>query len=65
MARKIKERKIKNPTITIIGEGATERFYFTNLKRLKGYKFTSKPRNLKEQTLDEMQKKIDRVNSAY
>ena len=37
MARKIKERKLKNPTITIIGEGATERYYFTHLKRLCGY----------------------------
>ena len=50
MARKIKERKIKNPTITIIGEGATERFYFTHLKRLNGYKYTCKPRNFTEQT---------------
>ena len=61
MARKIKERKIKNPTITIIGEGATERFYFTHLKRLYGYKYTCKPRNFTEQTFDEMQKQIERV----
>ena len=61
MARKIKERKIKNPTITIIGEGATERFYFTHLKRLNGYKYTCKPRNFTEQTFDEMQKQIERV----
>lgn len=32
MARRIKERELKNPTITIIGEGATERYYFTHLK---------------------------------
>ena len=61
MARKIKERKIKNPTITIIGEGATERFYFTHLKRLNGYKYTCKPRNFTEQTFDEMKKQIERV----
>lgn len=61
MARKIKERKIKNPTITIIGEGATERFYFTHLKRLNGYKYTCKPRNFTEQTFDEMRKQIERV----
>lgn len=61
MARKIKERKIKNPTITIIGEGATERFYFTHLKRLNGYKYTCKPRNFTEQTFDVMQKQIERV----
>ncbi len=61
MARKIKERKIKNPTITIIGEGATERFYFTHLKRLKAYKYICKPRNFTEQSFDEMQKQIERV----
>ncbi|MFG6425300.1 RloB family protein [Lepagella muris] len=61
MARKIKERKIKNPTITIIGEGATERYYFTHLKRINGYNYTCKPRNFTEQTFDEMQKQIDRV----
>lgn len=61
MARRIKERKLKNPTITIIGEGATERYYFTHLKRLRGYNYTCKPRNFTEQTFDEMQKQIDRV----
>ena len=30
MARRIKERKLRNPAITIIGEGATERYYFTH-----------------------------------
>lgn len=61
MARKIKERKLKNPTITIIGEGATERYYFTHLKRLRGYNYICKPRNFTEQTFDEMQRQIDRV----
>lgn len=61
MARRIKERELKNPTITIIGEGATERYYFTHLKRLRGYNYVCKPRNFTEQTVDEMQKQIDRV----
>lgn len=61
MARRIKERKLKNPTITIIGEGATERYYFTHLKRLCGYSYVCKPRNFTEQTFDEMQKQIERV----
>lgn len=61
MARRIKERKLKNPTITIIGEGATERYYFTHLKRLLGYNYVCKPRNFTEQTFDEMQKQIERV----
>ena len=61
MARRIKERKLKNPTITIIGEGATERYYLTHLKRLRGYNYVCKPRNFTEQTFDEMQKQIERV----
>lgn len=61
MARRIKERKLKNPKITIIGEGATERYYFTHLKRLRGYNYICKPRNFAEQTFDEMQKQVERV----
>lgn len=61
MARRIRERKLKNPTITIIGEGATERYYFTHLKSLRGYNYVCKPRNFTEQTFDEMQKQIERV----
>lgn len=61
MARRIRERKLKNPTITIIGEGATERYYFTHLKRMRGYNYVCKPRNFTEQTFDEMQKQIERV----
>lgn len=61
MARKIKERQLKSPNVTIIGEGATERFYFTHLKRLRGYTYTCKPRNFTQQTFDDLQKQIDRV----
>lgn len=61
MARRIRERKLKDPTITIIGEGATERYYFTHLKRLRGYNYVCKPRNFTEQTFDEMRKQIERV----
>lgn len=51
MARKTQQRSLKQPEITIIGEGATERFYFTNLRRLKGYRYTCKPRNFTEQSI--------------
>ena len=58
MARKTQQRSLRQPEITIIGEGATERFYFTNLRRLKGYRYTCKPRNFTEQSLDEIQRSI-------
>lgn len=61
MARRIKERILKNPAITIIGEGATERFYFTHLKRLNGYNYVCKPRNFTEQNIDDIQRQVERV----
>ena len=61
MARRIRERKLKNPAITIIGEGATERFYFTHLKRLNGYNYVCKPRNFAEQNIDDIQRQVERV----
>ncbi len=61
MARKTKERAIQSPGITIIGEGLTERYYFTHLKRLKGYRYTCKPRNFTEQSIEDIQKQVERV----
>ena len=61
MARKTKERAMQSPGITIIGEGLTERYYFTHLKRLKGYRYTCKPRNFTEQSIEEIQKQVERV----
>ena len=58
MARKTQQRSLRQPEITIIGEGATERFYFTNLRRLKGYRYTCKPRNFTKQSLDEIRKQV-------
>ena len=59
MARR--ERTIKSPQITIIGEGLTERLYSTHLRRLQGYRYTCKPRNFAQQSLDEMQKLVDKA----
>lgn len=61
MARRIKERKLKSRNITIIGEGLTERGYFKHLKSLKGYRYTCKPRNFSQQSIDDLQKQIDKV----
>ena len=61
MARKIKDRNIKSPGITSIGEGLTERMYFTHLKRLRGYRYSCKPRNFTEHTIDEIQKQVEKV----
>jgi hypothetical protein len=63
MARR--EKIIKSPQITIIGEGLTERCYFTNLKKLQNYRYTCKTRNFAQQSLEEMQKLVDRVLEDY
>jgi hypothetical protein len=65
MSRKIEIRALRKPQITIIGEGLTERCYFTHLKKLQGYGYTCKPRNFAQQSLEEMQKLIDRVLEDY
>lgn len=61
MARKINNRKLNSPTITIIGEGATERFYFTHLKSIFAYNYVCKPRNFTKQSLEEIQRRIEQV----
>ena len=61
MARRIKERKLRNPAITIIGDGATERYYFTHPKLLNGYNYVCKPRNFAEQNIDDIQRQVERV----
>jgi site-specific recombinase XerD len=61
MARKIRERKLKAPNVTIIGERLTERCYFKHLKSLKAYRYTCKPRNFSQQSIDDLQKQIDKV----
>lgn len=61
MARKIKERKLKKPAVTIIGEGLTERFYFTHLKQLNGYNYICKPRNFAQQNIEDIQRQVERV----
>lgn len=63
MARK--ERYIKSPQITIIGEGLTERFYFTHLKKLQGYRYICKPHTFARQSITEMQKMVDGVLADY
>ena len=65
MARKIKERAIKSPRITIIGEGMTERCYFTHLRKLNDYRYVCKPMNFVSQTIGEIQKLVEKVLADY
>ena len=61
MARQRKERSLRRERITIIGEGLTERWYFTHLRSIKGFKYDCKPRYFSEQSYAEMGKLIEDV----
>lgn len=58
MARRIENRSQKKRSVTIIGEGITEQYYFTHIRTLYGYHFTIKPYYFSVTSLVEMDKKI-------
>ena len=58
MARRIENRTQKSRSVTIIGEGITEQFYFTHIRTLQGYHFTIKPYYFSVTSLVEIDKKI-------
>ncbi len=58
MARKIENRVQKHRSVTIIGEGLTEQYYFTHIRTLFGYHYTIKPYYFSVTSLVEMDKKI-------
>ena len=58
MARPIETKKQQKRSVTIIGEGATEQYYFTHIRSLFGYHYTIKPYFFSVTSLAEMDKKI-------
>ena len=56
-----RERELKRPRITVIGEGLTERWYFEHLRNLKGFRYDCKPRFFTHQSYEQMSKLIDWV----
>ena len=58
MARKIENRIQKRRSVTLIGEGITEQYYFTHIRALFGYRYTIKPYYFSVTSLAEMDKKI-------
>ncbi len=58
MARHIENKKLRKPSVTIIGEGITEQFYFTHIRTILGYRYTIKPYYFSVTSLVEMDKKI-------
>ena len=58
MVRKIENRIQKRRSVTLIGEGITEQYYFTHIRTLFGYHYTIKPYYFSVTSLVEMDKKI-------
>lgn len=58
MARPIETRKQQKRSVTILGEGLTEQYYFTHIRTLFGYHYTIKPYYFSVTSLAEMDKKI-------
>lgn len=58
MARRIENRRQKQCSVTILGEGLTEQCYFTHIRSLFGYHYTIKPYYFSVTSLVEMDKKI-------
>lgn len=58
MARRIENRTQKNHSVTILGEGLTEQYYFTHIRTLFNYHYTIKPYYFSVTSLAEMGKKI-------
>lgn len=63
MARHIENRRQQNRSVTLIGEGLTELFYFTHIRTLFGYHYTIKPYYFSVTSLAEMDKKISEAIS--
>lgn len=58
MARHIDNRKQQQHSVTILGEGLTEQYYFTHIRSLFGYRYTIKPYFFSVTSLAEMDRKI-------
>lgn len=59
MSRKVSKKEFRTPVLSIIGEGLTERYYFSTLRKLCGYKYNCKPRNFTEQDYKGLQRLVD------
>lgn len=58
MARHLENKKQQHRSVTILGEGLTEQYYFTHIRTLFGYHYTIKPYYFSLTSLTEMDKKI-------
>ena len=63
MARRIENRKQQKRSVTILGEGLTEQYYFTHIRTLFDYHYTIKPYYFSVTSLAEMDRKISEATA--
>lgn len=63
MARRVENRKQQKRSVTILGEGLTEQYYFTHIRTLFDYHYTIKPYYFSVTSLAEMDRKISEATA--
>ena len=56
--RKVRKNTATRKVIHIVGEGQTELFYFSHLKKLLGYRYSISPRLFENNSIEKIEKKI-------
>ena len=62
--RKIRKNIATRQVIHIVGEGLTELFYFSHLKKLLGYRYSISPRLFENNSIEKIEKKIKELRDA-
>jgi hypothetical protein len=63
MARK-QRNKHTQKSIFVLGDGQTEQYYFSHLKRLRGYNYKIRPRLFDDLSIEDAESKIDQLLSG-
>ena len=61
MARKQRQRTLRSPIPTVIGEGKTECYYFKGLREVKGYRMKVSDGNFRYPNIKDLEKPIQKV----
>ena len=56
--RKVRKNIATRQVIHIVGEGLTELFYFSHLKKFLGYRYSISPRLFENNSIEKIDKKI-------
>ena len=56
--RKARKNTVTRQVIHIVGEGLTELFYFSHLKKMLGYRYSISPRLFENNSIEKIEKKI-------